>query len=388
MTDHSADTLSAALRVLVIDPPSGRGADGLHARIDRFVQLYLSQHWDAPRRFVRVRDLAYVLYDESDPGGLKDRTEDVRAALEQRLFGDHGDANVKVYGLIGEAGPLQAFMAESDATIQRTREPSLSRGPAADDANAGPDGAAGRAPNHAERPFTPVYCGVYDLEKEILLASILAARPRIGDSASGPMHVAAARLKAAPADLDAALFDVASADAAHAGAHAVVLVPIHFDSLAAAGSRRMLQERFEAAPPDVLKRLGAQVHGAPTSPSHDTLVQIVESLRPHFRLINWVVRQGAVDVDRYRDARVPMLSLAAQPDGGDPAIERARFLAKAASMRNAGILPGIDGVRDAEQIKRCREARVRYVSGAAVAPYRDQPYPAMKVCARDLPCAA
>jgi hypothetical protein len=401
----------ACLRVSIVTPPGGQGAEELQALVAKVISAFLESRWEWPRKFEQMTPYAFVLTDprsdRMDRRGLKA----LASELQLKLFGAEGEGEVSLLLFEGSDMEVHRFARLSTEDVERMMtgqgvNPPLEGAldcitadaerpilPLANSAGAGEldlDAPARIAPGpRSSGRLEPVYGALYLGLSQSFVGSICLCRRR-RDRALYPDLGAAEALPGVKAEA----FDEGCVESAIRAlaedAAGLLFVPLSFSSLVRPTGRRAYARFLCHLPAEHRDRLGAAIYDAPRAPSFFALATIRRFLDPFFGEINLHVRDPAFEVERLAPEMVSSVTFAPSHEQ-DPA-ERAaairRFMQRRDVYKKKRIWPGVSPALTRAELETCMSLRVPVIGGPAVAELAQRPVGARMVEVQALPFKA
>lgn len=362
------------------------GLDDLEAvaRLDQHVKRFIEANWaPSPRRFLRLRPLAYALLDQAPKTALLSATEELAERMEAFLFGDATDRTADVLTFAAASQTVAAFLhgpPEEARALQRS-ETELEQ--AQDDAKQKTDKKERPRLNAGDIGFQ----AVFDARHSVVLASVTApvdpAQParmltpaefaQTWDISEEVVHT-----RALAAAVDALNID-------QPGGAPLIYCPVEYGALA---TPQRMQEFLELCAGVPERVLGVKIVNAPNFPQNDRVRDITRRLTMQFRFVDWEVAAGEIDANWFAGAGLHSITLAAPRDEADQRQALTRFLALTAGLRSRRLRVGVRGVGASASLRRCVEAGVDFVSGPGVSEIGARPFTPRRIPPEALPVAA
>ncbi|MFT4252006.1 MAG: hypothetical protein QM608_05945, partial [Caulobacter sp.] len=300
-------TAVACLKIFVGDELRFADNDAMAALVAKVAGAYLETTWVRPRRYGVVAPFTFVLADPRATRLDARELQDLARDLQRKLFGDEGDGEVSLLLVEGDQAEVMRFGGMSleavRALLAGDRLPEgLGRicrvtpdgvvsiappgGPVAGEP---PMEALRDAPPHG-RPSGPLrFRGVYHLQKETFVGSIVLPAPPDGDVFSHGVPPASP-------EADLAVLTHASGLLKQGGS-GVLFIPLSFSSLIKPSGRNVLLAALKALPASARPRLAAAVYDTPRAPVFSALAQMKAFLAPFFSRLDLRVRDPAFRVE-------------------------------------------------------------------------------------------
>jgi hypothetical protein len=163
------------------------------------------------------------------------------------------------------------------------------------------------------------------------------------------------------------------------GRKPLLMVPVHYDTVAGMGPRRPYVGLCRRLPSNAWRRLVIELVGLPESLPHRRVQEIVGYLKPFAAGV--VCRGAAVPARPERFAHCGVVGLALEagtlPEHVDGAFDRLRMLAEAARRHRLESM--LLGIEDRRLARLAREARIGYLSGPALHAPLERPGRALRL---------